>query len=81
MWEHREIKGIPEKNICFIELTKLCGSQQSEKLLRKWAYQTNLTHLLRTLYAVQKATVRGRQGTINWFKIGEGVRQGLIFSP
>ena len=53
-----------QKIICFIDLNKLCGPQQSEKLLRKWAYQTNLTHLLRTLYAVQKATVINRQGTM-----------------
>jgi len=70
-----------QKNICFIDFTKLCGSQQSGKLLRRWAYQTNLTPLLRNLYAVQKATVISRQGTINWFKIGEGVHQGRILSP
>ena len=64
-----------QKNICFIDLTKLCGSQHSGKFFRRWAYQ-NITCLLTNLYAVQKATVRSRQGTINWFKIGEGVRQG-----
>ena len=76
--------GIPrefQKNICFIDLTRLCGSQQSGKFLRRWEYQLNFTWLLRNLYAVQKATVRGRQGTINWFKISEGVRQGRILSP
>ena len=31
-----------QKIICFIDLNKLCGPQQSEKLLRKWAYQTTL---------------------------------------
>ena len=65
-----------QKNICFIDLTKLCGSQQSGKFFRRWAYQNNITCLLRNLYAVQKATVRSRRGTINWFKIGEEVRQG-----
>ena len=70
-----------QKSICFIDLTKLCGSQQSGKLLRRWAYQTNLTPLLRNLYAVQKATVISRQGTVNWLKIGEGVHQGRILSP
>ena len=70
-----------QKNICFIDLTKLCGSQQSGKFFRRWAYQINITCLLRNWYAVQKATVRSRQGTINWFKISEGVRQGWILSP
>ena len=65
-----------QKNICFIDLTRLCGQQQSGKFLRRWAYQTNLTRLIRNLYAVQKARVRSRKGKINWFKIGEGVRQG-----
>ena len=38
--------------------------------------------LLRNLYAGQDATVRTRQGTMDWFKIGKGVRrQGSILSP
>ena len=51
------------------------------KFFRRWAYQTNITRLLRNRYAVQKATVRSRQGIINWFKISEGVCQGWILSP
>ena len=70
-----------QKIVCFIDLTKLCGSQHSGKFLMRWEYQTNLTCLLRNLYAVQKATVRSRQGKINWFKICEGVHQGWILSP
>ena len=71
-----EKAGKFQKNFCFIDLTKLCGSQQSGKFFRRWAYQINITRLLRNWYAVQKATVRSRQGTINWFKISEGVLQG-----
>ena len=41
----------------------------------------HLTSLLRNLYAVQKATVRTGRGTIAWFQIGKGVRQGCILSP
>ena len=37
--------------------------------------------LLRNLYADQEATVRTRHGTIDWFQIGKGVRQGCILSP
>ena len=29
----------------------------------------------------QEATVRTRHGTMDWFQIGKGVRQGCIFSP
>ena len=41
----------------------------------------HLTCLLRTLYAGQEATVRTGHGTIDWFQIGKGVRQGCILSP
>ena len=37
--------------------------------------------LLRNLYAGQEAVVRTGHGTMNWFKIGKGVRQGYILSP
>ena len=41
----------------------------------------NLTCLLRNLYAGQEATVRTGHGTMDWFQIGKGVRQGCILSP
>ena len=40
-----------------------------------------LTCLLRNLYIGQEATVRTGHGTIDWFQIGKGVRQGCIVSP
>ena len=33
------------------------------------------------MYTSQKATVRTGQGTMDWFQIGKGVRQGCILSP
>ena len=33
------------------------------------------------LYAGQEATVRTGHGTMDWFQIGKGVRQGCILSP
>ena len=36
--------------------------------------------LLRNLYAGQEATVRTRNGTTDWFKIGKGVHQGCLFN-
>ena len=41
----------------------------------------HLTCLLRNLYAGQEAPVRTGHGTIDWFQIGKGVRQGCILSP
>ena len=41
----------------------------------------HLTCLLGNLYAGQEATVRTGHGTIDWFQIGKGVRQGCILSP
>ena len=40
-----------------------------------------LTCLLRNLFAGQEATVRTGHGTMDWFQIGKGVRQGCILSP
>jgi len=41
----------------------------------------HLICLLRNLYAGQETTVRTGHGTTDWFRIGEGVRQGCILSP
>ena len=41
----------------------------------------HLTCPLRNLYADQEATVRTGHGTIDWFQIGKGVRQGCILLP
>ena len=41
----------------------------------------HLTCLLRNLYAGQEATVRTGHGTMDWFHIGKGVRQGCILLP
>ena len=41
----------------------------------------HLTCLLKNLYAGQEATVRIRQGTIDWFQIRKGVHQGCIMIP
>ena len=40
----------------------------------------HFTCLLRNLCAGQKATVRIRNGTMHWFQIGKGIRQGCILS-
>ena len=40
----------------------------------------HLTCFLRNPYAGQEATVRTGHGTIDWFQLGKGVRQGWILS-
>ena len=40
----------------------------------------DLICFLRNLYAGQEATVRTGHGTMDWFQIGKGVRQGCILS-
>ena len=40
----------------------------------------HFTCLLGNLYAGQKATVRTRHETTDWFQTGKGVRQGCVFS-
>ena len=51
------------------------------KILQQMGILDYLTCLPRNLYAGQEATVRTRHGTMSWFKIGEGVRQGCILPP
>ena len=40
----------------------------------------HLIYLLRNLYAGQKATVRTRQKTMDWFETGKRVHKGCILS-
>ena len=52
------------------------------KILKQMGLPDHLTCLLKNLYARQEGTVRTRlNGTMDWFKIGKGVRQGCILSP
>ena len=75
-----------QKNIyfCFIDYTKAfdCVDHNKRwKILKEMGIPDHLTCLLGNLYAGQKATVRTRHGTTDWFKIGKGVYQGCILSP
>ena len=36
---------------------------------------------MQILKNLQEATVRTRHGTMDWFQVGKGVRQGCILSP
>ena len=61
-----------QKNIyiCFIDYAKAFDCVDHNKLwktLQEMGIPDNLTCLLRNLYAGQKATVRTRHGTMDWF--------------
>ena len=51
------------------------------KILQETGIPDHLICLLRNLYAGQEATVRTGHGTMDWFQIRKGVRQGCILSP
>ena len=79
-----KIARVFEKNICFIDYTKAFDCVDHNKLwkiLKEMGIPDHLTCLLRNLYAGQEATVRTQHGTIDWFQIEKGVRQGCILSP
>ena len=85
---HRIIKKAREfqKNIyfCFLDYTKAFDCLDHNRLwgiLKEMEIPDHLTCFLRNLYAGQEATVRDGHGTIDWFQIRKGVRQGCILSP
>ena len=49
--------------------------------MKEMGIPDSLTCLLRNPYAGQEVTVRTGLGTIDWFQIRKGVRQGCILSP
>ena len=76
----------PRKKIyfCFIDYAKAFDCVDHNKLwkiLKEMGIPDHLTCLLKNLYAGQKATVRTRHGTADWFKIRKGIHQGSILSP
>ena len=75
-----------QKNIyfCFIDYSKAfdCVDHNNLwKILKEMGIPDHLTYLFRNLNAGQEATVRTGHGTIDWFQIGKGVRQGCILLP
>ena len=51
------------------------------KILKEMGIPDQLTCLLRNHYGGQETAVRTGHGTIDWFQIRKGVRQGCILSP
>ena len=73
--------GVDTKNPITLILFDCVDHNKLWKILQKMGIPDNPTCLLRNLYAGQEATVRTGHGTIDWFQIGKGVRQGCILSP
>ena len=75
-----------QKNIyfCFIDYAKAfdcVGHNKLWKILREMGMPDHLTCLLRNLYADQESTLRTRNGTMDWLRIGRRIHQGCILSP
>ena len=75
-----------QRNIyfCFIDYAKAFDYVDHNKLwkiLKEIGIPDLLACLLRNLYAGQERTVITGHGTVDWFQIGKGVRQGYILSP
>ena len=70
--------------LCFIDYAKAFECVDHNKLWRffkEMGLSNHFTCLIRNLYAGQEATVRTGHGTMDWYQIGNGVRQGCILSP
>ena len=81
--DHWKSKRVPEKYLLLLYWLYqiLCVDHNKLwKILQEMGIPDHLTCLRRNLYACQEATVRTIRGTMDWFKIGEGVHQGYILS-
>ena len=82
----RSKENLKKKNIyfCFTDYCKAFDCVDHNKLwkiIKETGVPGHHTCLLRNLCAGQEATVRTRQRTMEWLKIGKGVRQGCTLSP
>ena len=72
-----------QKNINFsfidyaVVLTDCCGSQQTGKFLKRWAYQTTLPVSWETCIGVKKQQLKLDMQ----YQIRKGVGQGCVLSP
>ena len=69
---------------CFIGYAKAFDCADHNKLwkiMKEMGIPAHQTCFLRNLYAGQEAEVITGHGTIDWFQIGKGVRQGCMLSP
>ena len=81
-WWRKQVRS--RKNIYFIDYAKAFDCVDHKKLwkiLKGMDIPDHLNCFVRNLYAGQGATVTTKLGITDWFKIGQGVHQGCIFSP
>ena len=72
------------RKTCFIDYAQAFDCVDHNKLwkiLKEMGIPDHLACLLRNPYAGQETTVRTGHGTMDWFQIEKGVRQGCILSP
>ena len=82
----KKARGESQKNIyfCLIDYAEVfdyVDHNKLSKIFQEMGTPDHLTCLLRNLYAVRGETIRTGHGTMDWFQIRKGVRQGCIFSP
>ena len=85
-WIIEKSKRLPGKKSTSASLTTLkpltaWDHNKMWKILIEMGIPNHLTCLLGNLNVGQEARVRTRYGTMDWFKIGNGVHQGCILSP
>ena len=66
------------KNICFIDYTKAFDCVDHNKLENR---NTRPPYLSPEKLVCRSRSNRTRHGTMDWFQIGKGVRQGCVLSP
>ena len=82
-WSIKKARVPKRRLFCFINYAKAFDCVDHNKLwkiLKELGIPDYLTCLLRNLYAGQEATVRTGHGTMDWFQIGKGIRQGCTLS-
>ena len=80
--DHKKVREF-QKNIyfCFIDYAKAFVWITTNWKIQEMGIPDHFTGFLRNLYAGQEATIRTGHGTMDWFSVGKGVRQGCILSP
>ena len=89
LWIMKKARGF-QKNIyfCFIDYTKpfdcvdhknKTNKKKTWKILQEMGILDHFTCLLKNPYVGQEATVRIGHGTMDWFKIGKGLRTSRLY--
>ena len=83
-WSIGKAREFQKNYFCFIDYAKgfdCVDHNKLWKILKEMGIPDHLTCLWRNLYVGQEARAKTSHGTIDWFQIGKGVRQGCILSP